>query len=78
MKSLRTVVASAGKHRFSVAATDSAGNAGGTPKRWLQRFSAEAHPNLNEVLMAGVALAELGRTPSSAVARDTLERLASI
>lgn len=44
-------------------------------KRWLQRFSAEAHPSLAEVLMAGAALAELGRVPNSEVARDTLERL---
>jgi hypothetical protein len=44
-------------------------------KRWLQRFSAEAHPSLTEVLMAGTALAELGRTPGSKVARHTLGQL---
>lgn len=47
----------------------------GAAKRWLQRFSAEAHPSLNEILMAGAALSELGRMPQSEIARDTLTQL---
>jgi hypothetical protein len=44
-------------------------------KKLLQPFSAEDHPSLPEVLMAGAALAELGRSPASEVARDKLENL---
>lgn len=46
-------------------------------KRWLERFSAETHPALAEVLMAGVALVELGQHPDSGVARSTLLALAN-
>ncbi len=44
-------------------------------RRWLQRFAAETPTSVNEVVMAGAALAELGRRPSSEIARDTLEQL---
>lgn len=44
-------------------------------RRWLQRFASERRPSIHQVVMAGAALAELGRSPSSEVARDTLEQL---
>lgn len=59
------LLAEADDHRFEPAA-----------RRWLQRFSAEAHPSLHEVLIAGAALAELGERPDSEVSRETLSRLA--
>lgn len=46
-------------------------------KRWLERFSAEHHPSLSELLMAGAAFVELARQPESKVARETLTRLAA-
>lgn len=44
-------------------------------RRWLQRFASETKASLHEVVMAGGALAELGRAPTSEVARDTLQQL---
>ena len=44
-------------------------------RRWLERFAGERRASLHEILMAGAALAELGRSPASEVARDTLEQL---
>jgi len=44
-------------------------------RRWLERFAGEGGKSLHEILMAGAALAELGRMPGSEVARDTLEQL---
>jgi len=58
------LLAAAGDRRFDSAA-----------RRWLQRFAAETRAPLQQVVMAGAALAELGRSPSSEVARDTLEHL---
>lgn len=44
-------------------------------RRWLQRFATERRAPLQQVVMAGAALAELGARPASEVARDTLEQL---
>jgi hypothetical protein len=44
-------------------------------RRWLERFARERRASLQQILMAGAALAELGRSPASEVARDTLEQL---
>lgn len=41
-------------------------------KRWLERFSAECHPSLSEMLTAGAAFVELGRAPHSEIAWGTL------
>lgn len=44
-------------------------------RRWLERFAGERRASLHEILMAGAALAEIGRCPASEVARETLEQL---
>jgi hypothetical protein len=44
-------------------------------RRWLARFAEERRPRLNELLIAGAALAELGEVPWSKVARETLGQL---
>ena len=61
---LCALLAKAGDSRFDRAA-----------RRWLERFTVETSPSLHEVTMAGSALAELGRSPHSEVALDTLEQL---
>jgi hypothetical protein len=44
-------------------------------RQWLARYGAETSPNLNKLVMAGAAMAELGEHPESEVARDTLGQL---
>src|SRR5436190_663641 len=46
-------------------------------RRWLGRFGGEAHPTLEELMIAGAAMARLGREPESAMAYEILERLAA-
>jgi hypothetical protein len=58
------LLATAGDERYAAAA-----------RRWVARFADEKRPSMNELLIAGAALAELGERPDSAVARDTLEQL---
>ena len=61
---LCALLASTGDERFLAAA-----------RRWLARFAEEKRPSLNELQIAGAALAELGTNPDSAIARDTLQQL---
>lgn len=58
------LLADRGDERFEAAA-----------RRWLERFAVEYGPSVHRVAMAAAALAELGRYPSSVLARDTLEQL---
>src|SRR4051812_22384175 len=58
------LLAATGDERFQAAA-----------RRWLIRFASEKQPSLNEVLIAGAAMAELATCPGSDVARDTLAQL---
>ncbi len=58
-----------------LAAVDNGGTYEAAARRWLERFAGERRASLHEILMAGAALAELGRAPGSEVARDTLEQL---
>jgi hypothetical protein len=44
-------------------------------RRWLSRFAEERRPRLNQLLIAGAALAELGEVPWSKAARETLRQL---
>lgn len=58
------LLADRGDQRFEAAA-----------RRWLERFAVEYGPSVPQIGMASAALAELGRYPSSVVARDTLGQL---
>jgi hypothetical protein len=59
------VLAVAGDSRYAAAA-----------RRWLVRLGQEHQPTLNEIVIATAALAELGHSPTSEFARETLEHLA--